>query len=320
MKTIRLAIAAAVLALSPLLLCAQVESANKACTHKFHQHSVTVDGYLFRTYKEITLKDEFACLEVVHAGKVVFRKVEEGGEFSLGQKSQPEYKVPAVKPGSDLTGRGHPNMIASYYSGGAHCCTSILLFELEPQLKLLSTLETGNSDIAHFERNPQDGRYEFVTWDDLFAYWHACFTCSPMPKLILSPASDKKGSLTFQLDLAKMRMRAPTEQEWSDKYLPQARAAFAPKAAFDDYYAGAELWSPMLDWIYGGQAEWAWKLVDTAWPAEKPGKSEFLNEFCGQLTKSQYWTDLQPQIGNPPKACMEGIAEAQREENAHDRD
>lgn len=288
-------------------LRAQVEPSNKACSPKFHQHSVTVDGYVFKTYQELTTDDESACLEVTHAGKAVFRKIEEGGEFSLGQKAQPEYGVPAISPGTDLTGRGHPNMIASYYSGGAHCCTSILLFELEPKLRLISTLETGDSDVAHFERNMQEGTYYFIAWDEPFAYWHACYLCSPMPKVILKPLSDTKGNLVFQLDLKKMLIHAPTEQEWQRDFLPKAREAFAPGAPFEKYYVGSQLWKPMLNLIYGGQADWAWKLVDAVWPADMSGKNEFLGEFCGQLTQSEYWPDLEQQMGNAPVSCKEGI-------------
>jgi hypothetical protein len=303
LKTLYVATVAVLLALASPLLCAKIGPAQAACRPMLLQESVTVDGYLFKTYQELTLKNESACLEVVRADKVVFRKVEEGGEFSLGQKAQPEYGVPSIPSGTDVTGRGHPNMIASYYSGGAHCCTSILLFELEPQLRLISTLDTGDSDIAHFERNPQDGSYEFITWDEPFAFWHSSFNGSPMPKVMLKPVSDTKSNLTFQLDLKKMRIHAPTEQEWQRDLLPKAREAFVPNAAFENYYTGARLWEPMLDLIYGGQADWAWKLVDTVWPVEKPGKDKFLKEFCGQLAQSKFWPDLKPQIGNPPSAC-----------------
>jgi hypothetical protein len=310
LKALKLAKVAAVLALGSQLLCAQVEPAKTACALRYYRHSVTVSGYVFKTYQQDSPTTESACLEVVRAAKVVFRKVEEGGEFTLGQKAQPDYGVPEIAPGTDVAGRGQPEMIVSYYSGGAHCCTSILLFELEPALKLLATIESGDSDIAHFEKYPPDGKYVFIRWDETFAYWHASFAESPMPKVILKPVSDEKGKLTFQLDLQKMHGRAPTDQEWTRVYLPLARQAFAPGAAFEDYNAGSALWRQMLDWIYQGEADWAWKLVEGVWPAETPGKNEFMKDFCGQLTQSEYWLDMQPQIGSPPPACVEGIAEA----------
>ena len=310
LKALKLATAALVLALGSQFLCAQVDPAREACTPKLFQHSVTVNGSIFKTYQEHDESTESACLEVARAGQVVFRKVEDEGSFSLGQIADPEFGVPGIQPGTDVTGRGHPEMIVSYYSGGAHCCTSILLFELEPQLKLLSTLDVGDSSNSHFERDTQNGSYYFVGSDESFAYWHTDFADSPIQKVILKPVSDLTGNLTFQLDQQQMHRRPPTKEEWQEKYLPQARAAFAPDAAFDNYYAGSALWGQMLGWIYGGESNWAWKLVNMTWPAEKPGKDEFLKEFCGQLSQSKYWPDLQTQFGAPPTACAQGITEA----------
>ena len=310
LQALKLAAAAAVFALGSQFLCAQIDPANEACAAQFYQNTVTVDGYVFKTYQEHDTSAESACLEDARDGQVVFRKVEDEGSFNLGQNDEAELGVPGIKPGTDVTGRGHPNMIVSYYSGGAHCCTSILLFELEPQLKLLSTLEVNDSSISHFERDTQNGGYYFVGSDETFAYWHTDFADSPIQKVILRPVSNEMSNLTFQLDQQQMHRRAPTRQEWQEKYLPQARAAFAPDAAFDNYYAGSALWAQMLDWIYSGQADWAWKLVNMTWPAEKPGKDAFLKDFCGQLSQSAYWPDMQTQIGNPPTACVAGIAEA----------
>ena len=266
---------AIVLAPASLCFCSQIESAQPACAQKFLQHSISVDKYRFKTYQQTTLTEESACFEILSAGKLMFRKVEEGGAFTLGQEAQPDYGVPAIDPGTDLTGRGHPDMLVSYYSGGAHCCTSILLFELEPDLRLLATLETGDSDIAHFERDLRSGGYAFIKWDEIFTYWHACFACSPALKVTLKPQSDFKGDLTFRIDLREMRKEPPTEREWREVDLPQARAAFAPENSFDNYFAGSDLWKLMLGWIYGGQADWAWKLVDEAWPAEMPAETSF---------------------------------------------
>jgi len=309
LRAIGTAVATMALAVGAQMSRAQVEPTKVDCSSMAYKHNVTVDGYSFRTYLEDTYTSEFSCLVVLHAGKVVYRKAEEGGEFSLGQAAQPDYGVPAIAPGTDVTGRGHPEMIASYYSGGAHCCTSILLFELEPKFQLLTNLESGDNEMAHFEKSPADGKYVFVRSDETFVYWNTSFAESPMPKVILTPLSDEKGKLAFQLDLQKMKGRAPTDQEWTRVYLPLARQAFAPDAPFENYYVGSALWGQMLDWIYQGEADWAWKLVDAVWPADRTGKDDFLKDFCGQLKQSEFWPQLQPQIGKPPQACMAGIAE-----------
>ena len=67
-KVFWLATVAMMIALAPQFLRAQIEPSSKACSPKFHQSSITVDGYFFTTYQELNLKNESACLEVARAG------------------------------------------------------------------------------------------------------------------------------------------------------------------------------------------------------------------------------------------------------------
>ena len=96
--------------------------------------------------------------------------------------------------------------------------------------------------------------------DEPFVYWHACFADSPLTRVILKPVLDGNGNLIYRLDLKRMHIHAPTLQEWERDFLPKAREALNQKARYDDYYAEPKLWGPMLDLIYGGQADWAWNL------------------------------------------------------------
>jgi hypothetical protein len=45
----------------------------------------------------------------------------------------------------------------------------------------------------------------------------------------------------------------------------------------------------MLDLIYGGHPEMAWKFLDVAWPPKVHGKERFARDFRNQLAKSKYW-------------------------------
>ncbi|MEI9988225.1 MAG: hypothetical protein WDN69_37080 [Aliidongia sp.] len=48
----------------------------------------------------------------------------------------------------------------------------------------------------------------------------------------------------------------------------------------------------MLDLIYAGQAPAALQLLDTAWPAEQPGKARFLACFTRQLRSGRLWREF----------------------------
>jgi hypothetical protein len=56
--------------------------------------------------------------------------------------------------------------------------------------------------------------------------------------------------------------------------------------------AAPELWGRMLDYIYGGNAETAFALLDAAWPPDVPGKASFVLQFGAQLSFSPYWDTI----------------------------
>jgi hypothetical protein len=85
-------------------------------------------------------------------------------------------------------GNPHPEVVVSFYTGGAHCCsdTSVILSNADGSS--WSTL-----DVGEFDGGPMltvdidnDGRYEFETRDNAFLYTFACYACSETPLQILA--------------------------------------------------------------------------------------------------------------------------------------
>lgn len=293
-RQIRAALAIMLWIAAAASLCAQSPAGNSAgsCIKLHETSSATVHGFIFKAYRG----DNGSCLQVFHAGRVIFRRMGDGFEsFTLGQPAQPRYGIPAIANGADLTGRGRPDMIVSFFSGGAHCCTSHLVFELEPSFRLLATLNDADDDLAHFA--PAPGGYVYLTADWTFAYWKASFADSPGIPVVLRFTR----SSGFHLALDRMRTPDPTPAEW-EKLKVQAAAAFHQTNPFSEGI-GSALWGNMLNLIYTGHSELAWKLFDGAWPAKRTGKNEFLSAFCSQLKTSPYWPDLRPALGHIPAAC-----------------
>ena len=90
--------------------------------------------------------------------------------------------------------RGNPHLeiVVSFYTGGAHCCsdTSVILSNADGSS--WSTL-----DIGEFDGGPMitvdldnDGRYEFETRDNAFLYTFACYACSEGPLQVLAVEND----------------------------------------------------------------------------------------------------------------------------------
>lgn len=270
----------------------------KFCTAAQRTDSARVGHYLFQTYES----DDGACLEVLQNGKALFRRANDGTQrYTLGQPGDAANDIPTVANGADVTGRGLPDMIVSSFTGGAHCCTQHLVFELGPAFKLLATLDDAHDDLAHFARIGADRRYYYFTADWTFAYWPSCFACSPSAAVILRFVDNANGG-GFHLALDKMQAPAPTPATWN-REIRAARNTVRP----DDI--GTALWGPVLNLIYQGHSDLAWKLVEEAGPKAQQKPLPTLGDFCRLLKTSAYWPDLAPSLRDTPPACASALSQ-----------
>lgn len=273
------------------------ENPHEACS-KSHLKSITeIDGYVFRNYAN--KDDGTACVQVVHEGKVIFRRTNDNdGWFQIGQPANKRDKVPAIPNGTDITGRGHPDMIVAAFSGGAHCCLSHYVFELEPQFKLLAHLDAEDTWPAYFDDLDHDGHYYYIAEDWTFAYWLGSFAGSPNHQVILRWQDSDNGG-AFHLAMDKMRRPPPTKQEWEDA-LGQVRGLLDPLT----YGFDVPLWNEVMDLIYTGHPDLAWKFLDELprIATHRPAGPD-LEEFCITLKESPYWPDLEPTMKEMPPDC-----------------
>ena len=300
---VRSALVAAVWIATAAGLTAQgpAENPAEACAAKNQTDAATVGQYKFAAYKS----SDGACLQVTSGGKVVYNQsVDSFQTYTLGQKEDAQDNIAAIANGTDVTGRGQPDMIVSLYTGGAHCCSIHYVFELGPQFKLLATLNDSDDDLAHFEREA-DGHFDYVTADWTFGYWPTCFACSPSEVVMLRWTNDKNGG-GFHLDIDKMKKPAPTTAEWN-KALSAAQKVVA---AADADSIGTTMWQTVLNLIYGGQSDQAWKFVDTLGPKAQQSPLPTLGDFCSLLKTSPYWSDLNPTLKDVPPACANAVAKS----------
>lgn len=293
---------------APLAAQGPLEPASSHCSGRDLIQTATVGPYLFKAYKNRMNGD--GCLEVLetrHSGKtigklasrVVFRHSIEGmGEFRLGQPEDPARKIPGIENGTDITGRGRANMIVTNWTDGARCCFVHYVFEVDPTLWLLAKFDDGDGEGAHFADLDGNKHYYYVGNDWTFSY--PTPAGSRAPSVILRFVDDPKDP-GYRLAIDKMRRPGPTQDQWN-KAVSDARSDFGdPGSVWDGL--GSELSRNMINLIYTGNSDLAWKAVDQAWPAQRPGKDKYLSSFCAQLKTSPYWPQLKPTILNPPPAC-----------------
>jgi hypothetical protein len=241
----------------------------------------TFEEYSVRTYR---WPNAFGCFEILRGGKRVFRMI--GFDFQIG--GTPELplvdKSELLTPiGTDVTGAGKPNLVVGEWTGGMHCCFIFYVFDLGGKgPTLIGKIDAEDSGLASFQDAGHDGRIEFAGSDWNFENWHASSAESPAPDILLRFRDGK-----FRLALDMMQKSPPPLDQLS-------AGAVKVKDEFDGANPNPppDLWDEMLKLIYSGNAKLAWKFLELAWPAERPGRNRFRKEFRKQLTKSMYWEDL----------------------------
>ena len=184
--------------------------------------------------------------------------------------------------GRDITGKGIPNLVISNWTGGAHCCHFLHIFELGKKLKKLVTVEAYSSSIRLVDLD-KDGKPEIEFWDGSIDYLFASFANSPSGRVVLKFKNNqykvasnlmKKASLNqIQIKKLKIKLRDSFRKEKS------------PELPYD-------FLNSIMDLSYSGHFDFAMKLASETWPTDKPGLLDFKNKFTKALYDSLYWKDL----------------------------
>jgi hypothetical protein len=232
-------------------------------------------------------EEDTGYFEILKNGKQVYKK--SGGKFRIGLvyddiyiEDISKFNNMQVAMGEDITGKGIPNLVVSEWTGGAHCCYHFYIFEIGKKFRKVSMLDGGHGDLTHFEDLDGDNSLEFCTNDWTFAYWKTSFNYSPAPPIVLG---FRNGA--YRLAKGLMQKTAPA--------LSDIKAKLDSVHKEELWKAGdppPALWDYMLELIYGGHADFAWRFFESAWPSDVPGKKEFLKEFRIQLSKSPYWKEI----------------------------
>ncbi len=97
----------------------------------------------------------------------------------------------------DLEHTGQPDVVLDLYSGGAHCCTVVQIFSFDPGTMTYVKTERNFGDPGvRVVDERHNGRFEFATADDSFAYEFTDYAGSALPLEILSFSNGHFSSVT----------------------------------------------------------------------------------------------------------------------------
>lgn len=259
-------------------VCTGHEDTSEALNH------LAIGPFTYKmTYNPETDEGRFNLLR---QGKVVYSQ--KGSHFFINPASKCS-GLPIA--GTSITGQHRSELAVVNWTGGAHCCYTLFVIALEDKPFLIQKIELEHSS-PDFRDMDEDGVPELMLSDWTFAYWKIAFAQSPAPHVALS-FNGKKWAYDPNLNI-----RARSLYRDSPGLQSKVKQAFidveSDAALGDQGDTGAPviLWDEMLNRIYAGNADLAFKLVNEVWPRNNPFKNKFLCEFRIQLRQSQFFDEL----------------------------
>ena len=190
------------------------------------------------------------------------------------------------EPADDnLTGTGTPLLALTAWSGGDHCCYTTHIVALEPQPRLIQSLDTGPVDVDLFNQFDATPALEIGLPDTSFIGWPGDGAPSPLPRVILHWDGSQ------YVPSAKL-MRAGT-------MLYQMQERTQPH---NETEAAAAIFKDTLDMIYAGRIRAARILLKQLLPPTPENKRLEREFFDCKLPSSPWWPFIAGLNNMPAKA------------------
>ena len=137
---------------------------------------------------EIDANHDVPVLQVMVGG---VRVLEVPGVPSGTDEPETEASIAKIDPASR-----HPEVYFSSYSGGAHCCTHVIVAQQVGDKWVAVPIGDFDGDGRYIDDLAKDGVAEIVTVDSRFLYQFDCYACSSAPLLIYTVHAGKSVDVT----------------------------------------------------------------------------------------------------------------------------
>lgn len=185
--------------------------------------------------------------------------------------------------GQDITGEGDPDLIVERYSGGAHCCGGTYVLSLGAEVRRIDIPCPPRGNVSRLSPDPlipwgfhdldDDGVFEFVTWDDSFAYLFGSYVGSPAVPVVLQYASDRGYVPANHFLLESYEVAILEQKAWMKSSSLFSRDREVTRSAV------AQL---ALLYLYSGRADEAWKVLCDHYPYPDAGGLRVLLEAIAE--------------------------------------
>jgi len=227
----------------------------------------------------ISYLDDHTCqrLEILKGDKVVYSEEGIDNHYDLGN----EWNDHRGRYLMHLTGHG-TQLVISRWTGGAHCCNSLLIFDVKGEFRKIGDIYGGNYYLEIVDLD-HDGKPEIRLTDDFLAYQFSSFAASAGATIIMKYAND-------HYRVASELMKRPAHLESFYAKVPKWRMLL--RKHDDPDWPPPSFIQDITDLIFTGNESLAFQLVDKVWLQDIPGKADFLKSYREALVDSIYYKEF----------------------------
>ncbi|MCB1485939.1 MAG: hypothetical protein KDJ88_00615 [Bauldia sp.] len=158
-----------------------------------------------------------------------------------------EASIADIDPGNDM-----PEVLFASYSGGAHCCTQVIVAAEVGGRWVAVPIGEFDGEGGYLQDANGDGTPEIVTYDNRFLYEFGCYACSAAPLMIIGVRDGKAFDLS-----AEPAYRA-AHRDWLRQLEQDADPA-------DRWTSPGFLAGWVAAKIRAGEGDDAWRQLDAHW-------------------------------------------------------
>jgi hypothetical protein len=166
--------------------------------------------------------------------------------------------------GTDVNNDGKPELIVQEYSGGAHCCYTYLIIGLRDGLPLIREIR---NQVPVTFKTREDGGVELNTGEGVFDYFLVPHANSVIPRIYMRLDGDRLVDVGSEhiadYDREIEKARGELTPEELDKL---KKSTYSQGMLFDQLPTVQKVLTIVLNYLYSGRQDQAWRGLDEMWP------------------------------------------------------
>ena len=204
-----------------------------------------------------------------------FATVTPAGSKTAGKKVATDWAVSInALSGTDVNGDGKPDLIVQGFSGGAHCCYTYRIIGLTDGLPLVREI---HNQVPVVFKTRDDGRVELNTGEGVFDYFLVPHANSVIPRIFMRLDGDQLVDVSSEhiadYDHEIEKARSELTPDELDKL---KKSTYSQGMLFDQLPAVQKVLTIVLNYLYSGRQDEAWKALDEMWPPSDKERVEKL--------------------------------------------